>query len=120
MTTAHRGWRWSLWSEVPGAVHRLRGIRALDRVHWVIPIGRFHRIRGVAVRGGVGSQRGVALRGRLDVVRHVLAKPPQRHAMNEGREHGRLVPHRARPLNVAMETNLYGERGRSSWSTVDW
>jgi hypothetical protein len=69
MTTAHRGSRWSLRSEA--SVLSIASKRSVLSIgfHWVIPIGRFHRIRRVAVLGGVGSQCGVALLGRLDVVR---------------------------------------------------
>jgi hypothetical protein len=108
MITAHRGWRWSLWSEAFRAVHRVQAIGALDRVHrvityWSVPSDPPRRCSRRGRQPVWGRSSRPPRRGPP-----VLAKPLRRHAINEGREHGRLVPTEPARSSVSAEAHLYG------------
>jgi hypothetical protein len=121
MTTAHGGSRWSLWSEAAVLSIASKGsVLSIGSIGSFLSVGSIGSAASLFSAGSV-ARRGVALLGRLEVVRPVVAKPPRRRAMNGGGEHGRLVPHRARPLSrLSGGEFVRHQRWRSSWSTVDW
>jgi hypothetical protein len=69
MTTAHRGSRWSLWSEAPVlSIASKRSVLSIGSIGSFLSVGSIGSAASLFSAGSAG-QCGVALLGRLDVVR---------------------------------------------------